>query len=517
MSYILRWKNPALNANKAADIVVPVGSVVSNKASLRFTGKGAPGYGSIQQENLMRLLESFADGTAPQYPTVGQEWFDTTENIMKVCTSTSPTVWKSLGGIQVTASGTGAPSPAALGDVWFERTGGKSGIMYVYTGLGRHPSTETTIGGWSQVWPPVETIAGREEYDAVAALVTQFVREPLGKSIPALTNFAALDADLVAKFNSAPDAAVLVPVGGDKSELKVDPTSQDWDILLATARYGINRLDLPPSMLDDISPVPFVSDGRPVSPLLSGLQPTDVRYPSLERRSNRRFGIVTLTRAFAETINVLTAAQNVQRTVKGLNGATGANPTFASNTEIIDHAGFTGSPGGASSEQITLTFNFTNAAAMTSWYESGGAIQITASHRLNATPTAADTNLKNLLDSRGVLRINAVKTRVFANVYPLTISAPVTTPGIAGAPAGGQLVTTQTLGGATMNVYTASYEKSFNITIILNGGGSLNGTSLFAYQVIADNATYNAPAITRLYGKPLPFATGDKSGSAFLT
>ena len=387
MSYILRWKNPALPGK--TDITVPLGSVVSDQTSLRFTGKGAPNYGAIQQENLMRLLESFADATPPVKPTIGQEWFDTASGNLKVCTSVNPVLWKSLGGIQVTTEAQGNTPPTtsqtgvAVGDMWFQRTGPRTGILYVYTGYGRHPENFPAIGGWNQVWPMVETVAGREEYDSVAALVNQLIGDPslggsgaLGRNLAPLPDLATLDTDLLGKYQSQPDARFVFPTDGDKSELKVDVTSQDWDLLLSAAKFAVSRLDLPPTMVEDISPVPFVSDGRPAPTVLLGLPTDDARYPSLERRSNRRFGIVTLIRCFAETVNVLSTAVVNRYALKGINGVTGTNPNFDSNVNTSAHRQFSGAPAGAPGGSVTMAFNFANPDALTSFLTSGGAIQL---------------------------------------------------------------------------------------------------------------------------------------------
>lgn len=507
--YILRWKNPSLNTNKATEIQVPVGAVVSNKSSLRFTGKGAPGYGAIQQENLMRLLENFADSVEPQFPTVGQQWFDTSDKTLKVCADTgSRTIWKSLGGIQVTDT---PPNPAALGDIWFQRTGPDSGILYMYTGTGRFPTTNPDVnGGWNQIWPTVETTAGREEYDSLAAMVVEMIgaasaggSEALGKNIPTLPNFAALDADLATKTT---------PANGGQP--KVDTIAADWDMLLAAAKYAVNRLDLPATMVDDISPVPFVSDGRPAPAMLTTLPTSDIRYPTLDRRSNRRFGTVTLIRAFNETVNVLKAAVANKYAVKGINGATGTNPAFANTTEVVNHVSFSGSPAGSSTEVLTLRFNFTTAAELQSFLNSGGAIQATMSH---VGSTAVDVALRDLLNSRGVMRFTADKTRVFSNVVAPALAVQPTSPGLKNAPGGGQTLTTQTVGGATVTVTAATVTPTqLSVTISLNGGGPIAGITTIAFQVIADNTTYNGANNIRVFGSPIKYVAGDKSGSAFL-
>ena len=162
MAYSLIWRSPALQfTQKQTPISVPAGSIVSDKAPIKFTGKGAANYGKIQQENMMLMLENFAGPTAPEYSTVGQTWYDSSTNVLKVCTASAPSalVWRSLNGTQVTNIGEAAPTPPMLGDTWFERTGSASGKLYVYTGLGRYPEKDWNAAT-AGYFPAISTTLG---------------------------------------------------------------------------------------------------------------------------------------------------------------------------------------------------------------------------------------------------------------------------------------------------------------------------------------------------------------------
>src|SRR3990167_5737842 len=121
MSYTLTFKNQAVDPVGKSPINVAVGTLNTTSTPLALTGKGAANFGKFQQENLLRLLENFADGAAPTNPTVGQLWYDSNALPLKVLVDASPQTWKSLGGIQVTEVGSLPPTPMALGDLWFER------------------------------------------------------------------------------------------------------------------------------------------------------------------------------------------------------------------------------------------------------------------------------------------------------------------------------------------------------------------------------------------------------------
>lgn len=521
--YILQWKQPSFDVNKGTAIEVPVGTVVSNKASIRFTGKGAANYGTVQQENLMRLLEHFADSTAPAYPTVGQLWYDTANSILSLCNSTSPITWKSLGGVQVTNIGAGAPTPAAVGDLWFQRTGSSSGILHAFTGVGRYPVSGTTIGGWSQIWPHVTMVAGREEYEAVAALVNSLIgsasiggSEAIGKNIANLTNLPALDISLHTKFAARLPLDTNVLADSNNSELLVDPDSNDWDTLLAAAKYAVDRLEVPVGYADDISPVPFISDGRQVPASLMALNPASVAYPSLERRSGRRFGIVTLSRLYAETINVLSTAAANRYSLKGINGSSGANTTFGPTVQQVHHVQFGGGLAGAATAFVSLRFNFASTTARESFIYSGGALQITMG--LTGGSTTGDTDMKALLDQRGVIRATADRTRIFANALPLSMSIAPVAPGFANALASGTTLASFSVSGASYAI-TASRETATSLTLIatVTSTGPMQGSLSVKFDVIKDTETYLAPALTQVYAAPAVYSAGDKqAGTAAL-
>lgn len=58
--------------------------VDTDHSSLQLLGKNYPGYGEIMAENLVWLLENFANETAPDNPLVGQLWYDTDADLVKL-------------------------------------------------------------------------------------------------------------------------------------------------------------------------------------------------------------------------------------------------------------------------------------------------------------------------------------------------------------------------------------------------------------------------------------------------
>jgi hypothetical protein len=65
--------------------------------SLHLFGMGFLRYGEKANENFIKLLENFASSTAPLKPTVGQLWFDTSTNTLKVFNGSLS--WTAAGGV----------------------------------------------------------------------------------------------------------------------------------------------------------------------------------------------------------------------------------------------------------------------------------------------------------------------------------------------------------------------------------------------------------------------------------
>ena len=86
---------------------------------LKLVGKNYPGYGEIQNENFVYLLENFARNVEPPSAIRGQLWYDTENKKLKVYTGDQNVgikVWKSATGVDY---GTEPSSPTA-GDMWFD-------------------------------------------------------------------------------------------------------------------------------------------------------------------------------------------------------------------------------------------------------------------------------------------------------------------------------------------------------------------------------------------------------------
>lgn len=708
--YTLFWKSPGLPyIQKQNVITVGPGAVVSDKASIRFTGKGAANYGKIEQENLMRVLENFAGPTEPAHATVGQAWYDTTGSVLKVCVATETLTtpgtapeWRALNATQIGDVGEPPPQNPVLGDTWFSRRGPLSGVLYVYTGVGRYPqvdwdsfgyypSESTTlavipntdsfssagtspseayihgftsavaadvsgtvlidgspvsvgpgtlytrmpgenfivwdesgtslvstagaarffsarrlengqwqydnnaqwvnftpsttlgsrtvaiglitvaelddntlpgitsatvwsegrhvaeflpvpilealgaIGGWAQVWPTVEAVGGRTEYDYVLGLVLNLIGDPTGfggsGAYPRLINF-------LTPFNTL-DASLRSRVGGEATldtytileeedllDLYVDADSQDWDKLLAAARWALNRYELPVSMLNDISPIPFVKDGLPADPVTQ--VPVGSAFRAVTpRRAAARMGTASVLRYYQETVNVLNAAKQKRYTLKGLLGNSGTNTSFNPEVSATFHALFTYNAAAfplLSAQTHGVKFRFANESLqteLTRFFTAGQAIEVVLAYTPGGVPTASDVEIANACTTRGRFRVTNDATYVMSTSPTPSLALTPGAVGVSSATSVSPTVLTNfAAGGTTMGLTAqlvpgAPHEINFNIQ--LQTSGATTGTLSVTWNWINDASTYidQFAVLQRLYPAPLTYAAGtDKLGSA---
>jgi hypothetical protein len=103
------------------------GTKDTTATSLTLVGKNYPGYGQFFNENFVRLIENFANGTEPSNKLIGQCWYDTSTGQLKFYNGT---LFKATGAVTVAAT---APTSNARGDFWYKSS---TDQLYVYSGTG---------------------------------------------------------------------------------------------------------------------------------------------------------------------------------------------------------------------------------------------------------------------------------------------------------------------------------------------------------------------------------------------
>lgn len=90
------------------------GQIDQTTTDLTLIGKNAASYGTYFNENLVHLLENFANSQSPSNPIVGQLWFDTSQGRLKVYDGN---LFRVSGGAVVSTT---IPAQLATGDIWID-------------------------------------------------------------------------------------------------------------------------------------------------------------------------------------------------------------------------------------------------------------------------------------------------------------------------------------------------------------------------------------------------------------
>jgi hypothetical protein len=115
MAYTInRWDSTA--------IAVIEDGTVNQSLDVKLIGKNYAGYGEIQNENTVHMLENFAGATSPSSAIRGQLWYDTANKKLKLHNGEivgTVKQWKTIGGAEYNIS---EPAYANNGDFWFDTT-----------------------------------------------------------------------------------------------------------------------------------------------------------------------------------------------------------------------------------------------------------------------------------------------------------------------------------------------------------------------------------------------------------
>jgi hypothetical protein len=110
----------AYQINKTDGTIVATvadGQIDDRSTDITLIGKNYSGFGEIFNENLVKILENFAETTQPDHPLRGQIWFDSSQSKLKVYNGISFVPVSSA-----TISST-QPSTLATGDLWYDDVG----------------------------------------------------------------------------------------------------------------------------------------------------------------------------------------------------------------------------------------------------------------------------------------------------------------------------------------------------------------------------------------------------------
>jgi len=114
-------------------VTVNDGKIEDTASSIKLVGKNYTGYGEFIAEDLIHMLEHFANTSAPSSPQIGQLWFDKSSNKLNVYDNSGN--WKEIA--QLVATGTEPNSSTRLtGDLWWDTA---NEVLYIWNGTKHVP------------------------------------------------------------------------------------------------------------------------------------------------------------------------------------------------------------------------------------------------------------------------------------------------------------------------------------------------------------------------------------------
>lgn len=90
---------------------------INTTLDIKLIGKNYAGYGEVQNENFVWMLENFASNIAPPNALVGQLWFD--NSVQKLKVNYAKDKWHTLGVTDVIAADQ-SPEGLSVGDMWWK-------------------------------------------------------------------------------------------------------------------------------------------------------------------------------------------------------------------------------------------------------------------------------------------------------------------------------------------------------------------------------------------------------------
>jgi len=116
-----------VNRFNGTQLTVVEDGTIDQTTDIKFVGRNYSGYGEVQNENYLHLLENFSGTTAPVKAIDGQVWYDASTTKLKFYTGSA---WKTAGGTEVSAT---EPIGLDEGDLWWSSS---SNQLYGKTAAG---------------------------------------------------------------------------------------------------------------------------------------------------------------------------------------------------------------------------------------------------------------------------------------------------------------------------------------------------------------------------------------------
>jgi hypothetical protein len=131
-----------INKYNGTQVAVVEDGTVDNSLDIKLIGRNYAGYGEVQNENIVHILENFAGTSEPPRKITGQIWFDSASKKLKFYDGVK---FRTTGGAEIGAT---QPSGLTTGDFWYNTNTNQlfawSGSEFVLVGPQAVQNAQTT-------------------------------------------------------------------------------------------------------------------------------------------------------------------------------------------------------------------------------------------------------------------------------------------------------------------------------------------------------------------------------------
>jgi hypothetical protein len=192
---------------------------------LQLVGRNYSGYGQVQNENFVKILENFSNPTAPANPIQGQLWYD---NINKKLNAYDGTEYKKVANLYVQKA---APTSATEGDLWWDSTNQQ---LSSYNGASFRLVGPPSAVADKAFWVSIDIVPASDSNSLSTVLTAKVSYEPV----------ATLSVDTFQPTNSILDGQFpLIHKGitlyGANAETGISSPGKDGYLLWGTAAHAL--------------------------------------------------------------------------------------------------------------------------------------------------------------------------------------------------------------------------------------------------------------------------------------
>lgn len=223
-----------INHYDGSQVTVIADGTIDNTTDLKLIGKNYAGYGEVQNENLVYLLENFASTVQPAKPVKGQVWYDSATKKLKFYDGTK---FRTTGGAEI---GSSQPTGLTTGDFWYDTANDQlyawNGTSFILVG----PQGVVGSGTTQMISRSIQDTNGepRPVIEAVIDDQTVFI---ISKS-----EFTIKESEQTAQYSHIKNGITLAysPTGITSTDFKFYGTASNADMLGGVAASNFVRSDL---------------------------------------------------------------------------------------------------------------------------------------------------------------------------------------------------------------------------------------------------------------------------------